>query len=535
MSVSLIGFMFSATPTFSSQPILSAPNLLTPATGSITSVTPQFSWASVKNAQTYRIQVATNNDLSFVSPVVNATTQSTTYTQSTPLGGGTTYRFRVRSENKSSVSAWSSVWTLTTVVTPSPTPSAIPTPTSVPISPTPTPDMTPPSAPGNLTASAVSTSQINLTWSASTDNVGVVGYDVYRNGVFLTTAIATSYSDFNLTPATTYSYYVKARDDAGNNSSQSNSVSAVTLTPTDTTKPTVTITSPSNGATIQNTITVTGTANDNNSLAKVELEVDSNGFVQATGTTNWSYALNSALYINGAHTLTVRATDTSGNQQIATISININNSPALLSNCSDGSPVLQQTTSPEGMRIAICTTVGGWTTSSIYNLLQPSALDLPIIGPNLTIQVQTGNPSTEGSSSSCCDASGHYYGYGAVIVVNPNSNSTFTTAPDALMAHEYGHAWTYYWLYMNSANHGSWVAYDNFRWANADGTQVLAQNPSLNTSYNWMDYEMAADDYRRLFGTSLAQSQLFFINSSVPDSKVVTGLSNFFLNTWRKP
>jgi hypothetical protein len=62
---------------------------------------------------------------------------------------------------------------------------------------------------------------------------------------------------------------------------------------------------------------------------------------------------------------------------------------------------------------------------------------------------------------------------------------------------------------------------------------VLSQHPSLNTSYTWMDYEMAGDDYRRLFGTPAAKAQLAFLNASVPDSQQVVGLTDFLLNTWR--
>ncbi|TJY38259.1 fibronectin type III domain-containing protein [Cohnella pontilimi] len=85
-----------------------------------------------------------------------------------------------------------------------------------------------PSAPANLAATAVSASQINLTWTASTDNVGVTGYDVYRNGSLAGSATSTSYSDTGLAASTTYSYTVKARDAAGNVSAASNTASATT-------------------------------------------------------------------------------------------------------------------------------------------------------------------------------------------------------------------------------------------------------------------------------------------------------------------
>jgi hypothetical protein len=85
-----------------------------------------------------------------------------------------------------------------------------------------------PTAPASLTATAVSSSQINLSWGASTDNVGVSGYNIYRNGAQVGTSTATSYSDTGLTASTAYSYTVKARDAAGNLSAASNTASATT-------------------------------------------------------------------------------------------------------------------------------------------------------------------------------------------------------------------------------------------------------------------------------------------------------------------
>ncbi|KKT59378.1 MAG: Sheath polysaccharide-degrading enzyme, partial [Candidatus Giovannonibacteria bacterium GW2011_GWA1_44_25] len=87
-----------------------------------------------------------------------------------------------------------------------------------------------PSIPTGLTATAISSSQINLSWTASTDNVGVAGYKVFRGGVQIATVTTgTSYSNTGLTAATTYSYTVSAYDAAGLNSAQSASVSVTTL------------------------------------------------------------------------------------------------------------------------------------------------------------------------------------------------------------------------------------------------------------------------------------------------------------------
>jgi hypothetical protein len=194
---------------------------------------------------------------------------------------------------------------------------------------------------------------------------------------------------------------------------------------------------------------------------------------------------------------------------------------------------LQSATTSEGALIAICTTVGNWTAAGITDRLRANALDLAFVGPRLKVEITTGRPSSTGSSASCCDASSHYYGYASTISLNPSSTSSFASAPDAVMAHEYGHAWTMYWLYMNPANAGAWDAYANFRWANADGSVKLAQHSKHNTSYSWTDHEMAADDYRRLLGSPAAQSQLTYLNSGVPDSRQVAGLAAFFLDTWR--
>jgi chitodextrinase len=93
------------------------------------------------------------------------------------------------------------------------------------------PDTTAPTIPTNLAATAVSSSQIDLTWSASTDNVGITGYRIYRMGVQVGTSGSRSYSDKAVVPSTTYSYAVSAYDAAGNVSPLSIATSATALPP----------------------------------------------------------------------------------------------------------------------------------------------------------------------------------------------------------------------------------------------------------------------------------------------------------------
>ncbi len=89
-------------------------------------------------------------------------------------------------------------------------------------------DTTAPSVPAGLSATAISSSQINLSWTASTDNVGVTGYNIYRAGVKIGTAPSTAYQDAGLNASTSYSYNVSAFDAAGNTSAQSTGASATT-------------------------------------------------------------------------------------------------------------------------------------------------------------------------------------------------------------------------------------------------------------------------------------------------------------------
>jgi chitodextrinase len=97
-------------------------------------------------------------------------------------------------------------------------------------------ETTPPSAPTNLTATAASSTQVNLSWSASTDNVGVTGYLLERcQGAGCTsfaqvaTPSGTSFNDSGLTANTSYSYRVRATDASGNLSAYSGVATATTL------------------------------------------------------------------------------------------------------------------------------------------------------------------------------------------------------------------------------------------------------------------------------------------------------------------
>ena len=133
----------------------------------------------------------------YLNNVALSTTTGTSF-QHTGLTPGVTYNYRVSAYDAvPNHSAW----------------------TATPVSATtPVADTTPPSVPAGLTATAVSNTQINLNWSAATDNVGVTGYYVYLNNVAIATRTGTSFQHTRLRPGVTYNYRVSAYDAVPNHS-----------------------------------------------------------------------------------------------------------------------------------------------------------------------------------------------------------------------------------------------------------------------------------------------------------------------------
>lgn len=185
-----------------------------------------------------------------------------------------------------------------------------------------TADTTAPTAPTNLTATAAGSTQINLTWTASTDSVGVTGYQIWRcsgstctNFAQVGTSTTASFSNTGLTATTTYRYEVRATDAAGNLSGYSNIASATTQAGTDTTPPTVSAltTSPAGPTyTTAQTVTLSVTATDNVGVARVDF-LDGTTVLGSDTTSPYSYAWAITSANNGTHSLTVRAVDAAGN------------------------------------------------------------------------------------------------------------------------------------------------------------------------------------------------------------------------------
>ncbi|MBL9191582.1 MAG: fibronectin type III domain-containing protein [Opitutaceae bacterium] len=164
-------------------------------------------------------------------------------------------------------------------------------------------DQSPPSTPTNLSASSITVTSLLLSWTASTDNVAVTSYDVYRDGVLAGTTATPSISLSSLSPATTYAWSVKAKDAANNVSTASAVLLATTLS--DTAAPSVPsgLASSSIGLT---SFTLTWTASTDN-VSVSGYDIFKNGVLVGTSSTP-SLAV-SGLLPGTAYTMTVKSRD----------------------------------------------------------------------------------------------------------------------------------------------------------------------------------------------------------------------------------
>jgi chitodextrinase len=171
------------------------------------------------------------------------------------------------------------------------------------------PDTQPPTAPAITAIAALSTSQVNLAWSASTDDGAVVSYGVFRDGVQIGSTPGTGFANTGLTAGTTYAYAVRAVDAAGNVSALSPPVTVKTLPPPDTTPPTIPAIESATAVSETQIVLKWSAATDNTRVGGYYIY--RNGVkVGGTGLTSW---MDSALASATTYSYTVAAVDASGN------------------------------------------------------------------------------------------------------------------------------------------------------------------------------------------------------------------------------
>ena len=193
-----------------------------------------------------------------------------------------------------------------------------------------TPDSTAPSAPSAATVTATSPGQINLTWTASTDNVGVTQYKVYRTqGTNTTTTTVSSttvcsgtscaYTDSTVSGGTSYTYQLSALDGSGNESTRATTSPASVTTPTgsDTTPPSA----PTNIQTVvaSQSAQLTWTAStDNVGVSGYNIYMKIGGVDVFDATSNSPNYTDTCLEPGVTYIYDVKAFDTSGNVSGAT-------------------------------------------------------------------------------------------------------------------------------------------------------------------------------------------------------------------------
>jgi chitodextrinase len=171
-----------------------------------------------------------------------------------------------------------------------------------------TPDTTPPSTPTSLHLTATTANSLAVAWTASTDNVGVTGYDALLNSVRKGTSASTTYTYSGLACGTTYTLAVDAYDAAANTSPQA-SITATTSACADTTPPTTPGNLVQSGST-RTSANVSWTASsDNTAVAGYTVYLSGT----STGTTTATSAMLSNLACGSTYAVDVDAYDASGN------------------------------------------------------------------------------------------------------------------------------------------------------------------------------------------------------------------------------
>ena len=173
-----------------------------------------------------------------------------------------------------------------------------------------------PTTPFNLVTSNITENSVYLTWTASTDNVSVAGYYIYKvnNGVSIlaTTGVVNSYTLTGLTDSTPYSILIRAFDAAGNQSSNSNTENFTTNAIPDTENPTAPINLVASNIT-ETTVDLTWTAATDNVDNYI---IYNNGIVLVPATSNVANYTLTGLTPDTLYNLTIRAIDAAGNKSL---------------------------------------------------------------------------------------------------------------------------------------------------------------------------------------------------------------------------
>ncbi|MFK7002517.1 secretion protein [Flavobacterium covae] len=273
-----------------------------------------------------------------------------------------------------------------------------------------TSDTIPPTAPV-LSASGTTTSSTNLSWNGDTDNVGVIGYDVYQGTTLLGSITSKTYNVTGLTPSTTYSFTVKAKDAAGNISIASNVVSVTTLANViDTTAPTAPILSASGTTTSSTNLSWNGDTDN----------VGVTGYEIYQGTTLLGSITSKTYNVTGltpstTYSFTVKAKDAAGNISIASNIVSVTTLSNTLTYCTSKG----NSTADEKIGKVVIGTINNTSTSTVgyenFTTLSTSAV-------RSSTQTITITPSWKSTT----------YPEGYALFIDYNQDGDFTDAGETV-------------------------------------------------------------------------------------------------------
>lgn len=188
-----------------------------------------------------------------------------------------------------------------------------------------TADTTAPSDPTNFAVTNSTGTSITTSWTASTDNVGVAGYQLFNGNTSAGIVTGTTGTFSGLACGTSYTLGVEAYDASNNRSGRT---TLVAQTPgCDTTAPSVSLTSPADGSTATGSVAVSATASDNTGVVGVQFKLDGNNLLTEDTTNPYSINWDSTSATNGSHALTAVARDAAGNTTTSSpVNVTVSNS-----------------------------------------------------------------------------------------------------------------------------------------------------------------------------------------------------------------
>jgi chitodextrinase len=323
------------------------------------------------------------------------------------------------------------------VVVPTPPPATTPIPVI-------TPDTLAPAAPAALTSTSgtVTSTGVSISWLASTDNQGVVGYEVWRNNVLLqsTPANQMTFTDAGLSPGTSYTYTVRAIDASGNASPFSPALLISTQansTPADITAPSTPGT-PRAGTITASSLTINwNPSTDNQGIGRYEVY---NGTTLIASTVLTTFTLT-GLTANTPYSLTIKAFDASGNASATSTALTVTTAAAAVTPVAD-------TTAPSTPTGLVLTQT---TTNALTINWAPSTDNIGVAGYNILRNgIKIGTTSIPGYiytgltastaynlSTQAFDAAGNTSATSAVLAattasVAPVSDTTAPSSPTGL-------------------------------------------------------------------------------------------------------